>query len=354
MHTHQLLRESGPMGASDSVDRLELGGLWRDVVNFLRDGVVTPDLLTPLLDTVAPRWADWTYFMGRLSETLVDSEDRTRIEYEVACTKIGYRLWVEQRKQLAAWAARGDSGALTGEQLASWWLGERRDLLTGDEHERLPQFLKMITFTAEELPIINRLADRKHRDLVIYRLHQHLYWLEELEALRDLSTKTWPADPRQRRSWTPDELGWVNRYYAEQQPEVSAETRNGVIDPMELESVSIEGGLGFGLDGLDYCMLVLMRAAVIDFTDELLEATRFPKLRGSLRCIDCGQFAGRRALGYGQLYCSDRCKKRAAKRRYRIRARQHDSRKRVGRKDGQPHHVDAALRQSRASERLQA
>jgi hypothetical protein len=217
---------------------------------------------------------------------------------------------------------------MTDGQLASWWFSDRRDLLAWDETKRVTQFLKLITFTAEEVPIVDRLTDRRRHDLVIYRLREHLHWLNELEKLRELSMKTWPADSRQRRGWTPEELSWVNSYYADQAPEVSAETRNGVIEPMELESISNEASLGFGMTELGYSMYVLMRAAVIDFIDELLEATRFPRIRGSLRCIDCGQFAGRRALGYGQLYCSDRCKKRAAKRRYRMRARQHEPRKR--------------------------
>src|SRR5438552_467126 len=316
------------MGTGKSVDRLELGGLWRGVINFVGDDVVTPDLLLPLLDTVVPRWAGWTYFLGQLSRKLVDSEDRPQLEYEVACARIGHRLWVEQREQLAGWAARSEGGAITRDQLASWWLGDQRDLLACDEEKRLTQFLKLMTFTPEEVPIIDRLADRKRRDLVIYRVREHLHWLNELEKLRELSMKTWPADQRQRRGWTPEELSWVNSYYGDQAPEVSAETRNGVVEPMELESISSEGNLGFGMTELGYSMYVLMRAAVIDFIDELLEASRFPGVRGSLRCIDCGKFAGRRALGYGQLYCSDRCKKRAAKRRYRMRARQRESRKR--------------------------
>jgi hypothetical protein len=76
------------MGTGDSVDRLELGGLWRDVVNFLGDGAVTPPLLVPLLDAVVPRWALWTYFLDQLSRKLVNSEDRTQIEYEVACEMV--------------------------------------------------------------------------------------------------------------------------------------------------------------------------------------------------------------------------------------------------------------------------
>lgn len=89
---------------------------------------------------------------------------------------------------------------------------------------------------------------------------------------------------------------------------------------MELDTETWDQNLGFGLDGLRYCFVVLMRAAIVDFADEILERNRHPTSRGSLRCVECGLFVGRRALGYGQLYCSDRCKKRAAKRRYRVRS----------------------------------
>jgi hypothetical protein len=305
-------------------DGLEIGGLWREVVNFLGPKPVVPDLLLSLLDTVVPRWAGWTYFLGQLSKKLVD-QDQSDLVFEVECTRIGYRLWVEQRTALARWASAGEDAQLTEDQLAHWWLGGKRDIQVVDEEERLPQFLELMKLFADERAIIDRLRHQNGHGLVIYRLREHLGWLTELQTLRELSTKTWSADPRQRRGWTPDELSWVNRYYADQASEVWAETRNGLIDPMELESISDEDSLGFGMTELQYAMYVLMRATVIDFVDELLRATRFPRVRGSLRCIDCGRFAGRRALGYGQLYCSDRCKKRAAKRRYRTRARKREA-----------------------------
>jgi hypothetical protein len=309
---------------TSELNRLRVGGLWRDVVNFLGRDPVVPDILIPLLHSVVPRWAGWTYFLGQLPQKLIDPQDRDDLANEVARARIGHRLWVEEQDQLAKWAAIGEGGQLTKDQLADWWLGGHRDVLILDEDKRLTQFLEQMKFATEEHAIISRLINDDGRGLAIYRLREHLHWLNELGILRELSTKTWPADPRQRRGWSPDELAWVNRYYADQAPEVSAETRNGVIDPMELESVSDEDSLGFGMTELTYSMYVLMRAAVIDFAGELLEATRFPRVRGSLRCIDCGQFAGRRSLGYGQLYCSDQCKKRAAKRRYRTRVQQRE------------------------------
>lgn len=121
--------------------------------------------------------------------------------------------------------------------------------------------------------------------------------------------------------WTEDELDWLNEWYSEQVPYLTPTGDRTEIDPFALDTFANEGSLGMGLDGLAYQMTVLIRATVIDFADDLLEASRYPRVRGSLRCIECGRFAGRRALGYGQLYCTDRCKKRAAKRRSRARSK---------------------------------
>jgi hypothetical protein len=101
------------------------------------------------------------------------------------------------------------------------------------------------------------------------------------------------------------------------------------IDPFDLDTETWDQSLGFPPDGLRYCFVVLMRAAVVDFADEVLERNRRPTSRGSLRCVECGRFVGRRALGYGQLYCTSRCKKRAAKRRYRSRTRPTDRQPRM-------------------------
>lgn len=113
----------------------------------------------------------------------------------------------------------------------------------------------------------------------------------------------------------------MNAYYEEQRPSLYVPDDPEQIDPFELDTMTLDQNLGFGLDGLHYCMYVLMRAALADFADSILERARRPNARGSLRCVECDLFVGRRALGYGQLYCSDRCKKRAAKRRYRGRLR---------------------------------
>ena len=111
------------------------------------------------------------------------------------------------------------------------------------------------------------------------------------------------------------------KYFEDQQPLLIGEIGESDVDPFDLEQENIEQDLGFGLDGLSYCMYVLLRATVIDFMDEILDHSRFPQVRGSLQCVECGWFVGRRALGYGQLYCGEKCKRRAAKRRYRTHAK---------------------------------
>jgi hypothetical protein len=169
----------------------------------------------------------------------------------------------------------------------------------------------------------SRAHDRRRRahDWLIVWIHSDLVWVDHLEALRALAMKTWTADPRERVAWTRADLRFVNAYFEEQLPSLYVPGDPDVIDPFELDTETWDQALGFPLDGLRACFLVLMRAAVVDFADSVLERNRRPTSRGSLRCVECGLFVGRRALGYGQLYCSDRCKKRSAKRRYRGRSR---------------------------------
>ena len=114
----------------------------------------------------------------------------------------------------------------------------------------------------------------------------------------------------------------MNSWYEDQQPSLMAPDENATsIDPFELEIWNDEQSLGIGLDGLRQLMLVFLLSTLIDFMDSILERAKRLNARGSLSCIECGTFVGRRALGCGQLYCSDRCKKRVAKRRYRQRLR---------------------------------
>ena len=282
------------------------GQLWRSVINFVGEDPITPALYLPLLDHVAAGGDRWSYFIGRMADKL--REDRRDIEEQVARTALGYRIWTERRLALARWARVGP------EDLEDWWLHGRP---TVQDHDRQRQFVKTVGLTAADLALFEEDVGRGWERIVIPRLRNNLISLAHLEILRTLARKTWPADPRDRVGWTEDELGMVNYFYGEQEPGLFGRERGGVYDPFELEVISVEGSLGFGMGDLTYCLYVVLRATVIDFADDLLHASQFPRARGSLRCIECGQFVGRRAFGYGQLYCEDRCKKRAAKRRYR-------------------------------------
>jgi hypothetical protein len=283
------------------------GELWRSVINFIGDEPITPALYLPLLDHAAPGGDRWSYFVGRMADKL--REDRHDIEEQVARAELGYRIWTERREALARWARVGP------EDLEDWWLHGQP---TVEDHERQRQFIKAMGLTKADLGLIEEDLGRGWERIVIPRLRSNLRPLAHLDILRTLARKTWPADSRDRVGWTEDELDMVNYFYGEQEPGLFGDARDGVYDPFGLEVISVEGGLGFGMGDLTYCLYVLLRATVIDFADDLLHASKFPRARGSLRCIECGQFVGRRALGYGQLYCEDRCKKRAAKRRYRV------------------------------------
>jgi hypothetical protein len=307
---------------------LELGGLWRDVLNNLGDREVTPDLYLAIADAVLPKWGSWTHFLGHAARQL--TEDRAELEADLARARVGWRIWIEQRENLRTFAAKVAKHPVEDERLERWWIDDARGetaswdgsySATDDKVTR--QFRKFVELSEDD-----DLALRYHPDMRepymdgwhIGWLHSNLTWTADLELLRTLARKTWPADQRDRERWTPEELEAVSAWYEDQQPSlVAPEEKPTSIDPFELEIWNDEQNLGFGLDGLRYVMLVFLRSTWIDFVDSILERSKRPNARGSLRCIECGTFVGRRALGYGQLYCSDRCKKRTAKRRYRQR-----------------------------------
>ena len=288
---------------------------------------VTPDLYLPLADVVLAKWGRWTYFLGRARESL--RNDREDLEADVARAQVGWRLWTERREDLRRWAESQATHPVDDEQLEDWWLRSARGETAGwdgywrgqEEHSRT-EFTQALGLTQADLQVIQYHPDM-HEPVItnwlLTWLHWNLVWVDDLDQLRTLAQKSWPANPRDRRAWSQDELSFVNAFFEEQQPVLMAPDETGPIDPFEIEVFNEDQNLGFGLDGLRYVMYVLMRATVVDFADSIIEKTRRPTARGSLSCIECGRFVGRRALGYGQLYCSERCKKRAAKRRYRAR-----------------------------------
>jgi hypothetical protein len=314
-------------------ESLDIGGLWRDVVNFIGDRLVEPSMYLPLLDAVLPRWGAWTYFLGHAATNI--TKDRPELEADTARALLGWRLWTEQREGLRKFAETAAKRPVGDHELEAWWIRDERG-----EHQRwssyllgieqAPAFARLTGLTADderiiddhpEIPEAGRRRRKRKHDWLVSWINTDLAWTTDLKALRTLAEKTWTADPHDRRPWTQDELEFVNGYYEEQQPSLYVPGDPEQIDPFELDTMTMEQNLGIGLDGLRYCMYVLMRAVMADFADSILERTRRPSSRGSIRCVECGLFVGRRALGYGQMYCSDRCKKRAAKRRYRGRLR---------------------------------
>lgn len=312
---------------------LEVGGLWRDVVNFLGTPPVEPAIYLPLLHRVLPRWKGWTYFVGRAAASL--AVDQAELEADADRAELGWRLWIERREGLRKFAESAAERPVGDDELEGWWIrDDRGESRRWAGHlmgiERASQFAKLTGLTADderviehhpEIPVGARRRRKKRHDWLVEWVRTDLEWIADLETLRTLAGKTWTGDPRDRQPWTQDELAYVNAYYEEQQPSLYVPGDPERIDPFELDVLTLDQNLGIGLDGLHYCMYVLLRATIADFADSILERSRRPSARGSLRCVECGLFVGRRALGYGQLYCSDRCKKRAAKRRYRVRLR---------------------------------
>lgn len=314
------------MNEFDDSDDLVLGGLWRDVLNLVGDRDPTPTLLLSLADAVLPKWAAWTYFMGHAARMVV--EERAELEADVARAEVGWRLWTERRDALRTHAQRMAGRPVTDDELENWWAssnrGEWRGWDGGREGNR--DFTRLVGLSKDDINVVCSfpgLTTFRRNEWIVAWLHRDLEWAVDLADLRSIARKTWAPNPGDHQPWTPEELEFVNAYFVEQRPAlVGPGDDERPVDPFELTVLNDEQNLGFGLDGLHYVMYVLLRATVIDFADDLLDHTRRPSARGSLWCIDCGRFVGRRALGYGQLYCSDRCKKRAAKRRYRGRNRE--------------------------------
>ena len=299
------------------------GELWRDVVNFLGDDEPTPDDIMPLLDLVAGHHADVGDFLRWLPEKLEDPRDREELDEQLQDAAIGWRIWQDHRAALQAWADAGEDGPVPPLALEDWWFDDSSGhILAVDEVERLGDLLARVPLDPADAAVVQ---DRLSGDLgdrwFLRRMRQSLRWVRELATLTRLAYKTWPAEVSQRQPWTREELALVESYYSDQQPLLVPAEGDDVetIDPFHLLPINVEQNVGFGASELTYCMTVLLRATVIDFMEEILDTARFPQVRGSLQCVECGTFVGRRALGYGQLYCDDRCKKRAAKRRYRSR-----------------------------------
>jgi hypothetical protein len=108
----------------------DLGGLWRDVLNFLGDREITPALNLPLADAVLPKRGNWTYFLGHVAAKL--KEDQAELEADVTRARLGWRILTEQRENLRRFAARVAKHPVEEEQLERWWIDDAgRDSLVG-------------------------------------------------------------------------------------------------------------------------------------------------------------------------------------------------------------------------------
>ena len=298
------------------------GALWRFVVNFWTAQPQAPESLLPLI--VAIRGLGVSGFIERLDSQLDDARflEELREEWLFACA--GFRVWTQQQDTIVAWARRSEWG-FDAETVAQWWLyGDESSELVVHANERGAELLPELDFGPYQDVVNARLqrltARGRGADVVAGNVLTHLRWclpwLMELNGLTDLAQRTWSPHPSNPKIWTSDDVAFVDEYYRDQELVLVAPAEEA-IDPFTLVPLKVEQGVGFGPTGLRYCWLVVMRATIIDFMDEILDYGRFHGIRVTLRCVECGEFAPRNPRGYGQLYCSTRCKKRAAKRRYR-------------------------------------
>jgi hypothetical protein len=136
---------------------LELGGLWRDVLNVLGDRPITPDVYRPLGDAVLPKWAKWTkwtYFLGHAARKLTD--DREELEADIARARIGWRIWTEQLEDLRTFATKVANHPVDDEQLESWWIDDARgesagwDAYSVHEKKITGQFQRLLRLSDED------------------------------------------------------------------------------------------------------------------------------------------------------------------------------------------------------------
>lgn len=297
----------------------EMGALWRDVVNALGDDYPEPSVYREILELVANRHGRRGYFLQWIEKHLTVEPDKGELERDLRLARIAHDILRHHFDALLVWANKCDDGPFTKEQVETWWFQPPTcSELDIWQRQQLAGFLEQIKLPRDDAAFMRAQTKPAHmKAIFLHHLHKDLIWLDELDDLRRLARKTWPADPENRAGWTRSDLALVNEYFADQQPVLVSQSIGDQVDPFSLRAVQEEQSLGFGLDGLYYCMTVVMRAVVIDFASEVLEHARFPTVRGSLQCVECGRFSVRSPRGHGQLYCGERCKKRAAKRRYR-------------------------------------
>jgi hypothetical protein len=87
------------------------------------------------------------------------------------------------------------------------------------------------------------------------------------------------------------------------------------IDPCTIELVRFDPEPFTYTGNILYEIYDEVIAVVADFVDSLLAHNRFPSVKGSAQCPECGQYFPKPNSGGKRIYCTIQCKERAKKRR---------------------------------------
>lgn len=302
------------------------GRIWRPVVNFWNTSTRDPAAIIPLIRLAGSLATDDSSFLGRITAYLESERDQDELATDLDLMYAGFRVWQTQADRIQAWANRSDKGPYSPTEIRDWWWSGRTEPLGAYQYTHADKLLRELDFGPNTDLVSAKVQEwngphKAGHHLMLTNLRHMLPWLDDMDHLAELATKTWGTNTPP--TWSDDDFEFVSNEYADQQLllEPADGDWNEPINPLRLRVRKAEQGLGIGLWGLSYFQVVITRVVVIDFVDEILDHSVFPTVRGSLRCLECGTFAARARRGYGQRYCSERCKRRAAKRRNRTRVR---------------------------------
>jgi hypothetical protein len=296
-----------------------IGDFWKVVVNCLGDRPITSDVYVPLIESVLLPFESWTELTYTQAKFFRTDTGRRRILADVARARLAEALWADHQRVLLGWA-RGQV-RISLDALRRAWFSASLGRYHLDLWDRAEELFRALPLTTEDrLVLLHYPGNRLNvGPTTVADLIRDLKWIGELDNLRRIARKAWPARRTAMDGWDEADLAFVNGHYRWQDPELTPSTPPP-FDPQELFVWNGSPSHPNGGDGLAAVMLALVHTAVVDLADELIETGRRPA-RGSLSCLECGKFVGRSALGVGQLYCDVRCKRRAAKRRNRESAR---------------------------------
>jgi hypothetical protein len=303
-------------------EALRRGGLWRCFLNRVPPhGEITADTIRQLVQFYCEeaRGKPIQGYLWRLPD--YRRQHGSDIDRDLAQLGLGMRIWREHAAALARAVAEHDGVApdSAARRAREAWFSDPHSVYDRES----PQWRSVLAVIRTGLAEAQRAPEltplMASELLLAPRLDLSL--VLDIEAFRDIAAKTWPAKRDEgRQPWTCDELHFVNGFYQQQVPYLRGEGElhaGDPVDPTDLTAWRAEADIGVGPEGLSYVTLVIMAAVVIDFAEELVDFNTHEAAKGSLRCDECGQFAPRSFYGHGQLYCSEQCKRRAAKRRYR-------------------------------------